>query len=318
MNDPTDLNDVRSFVIATRLGSLSAAAAEMQQPVSTVSRALTRLEHHFGVLLVRRGARGLSLTDDGKEYLVSCKRALRTLREAGAQIEGHKAKPSGVLKLACPITMARDIIAPLLTEIQRRYPELRLEIEPYASGWDQEPREDVDVFFKVRAPKDSLRNVRVYPGTGRGLFAASSYLAAAGSPQNPVDLTNHACTGTGIWKFTRGQRSVTTEIAFRTISSDPYVNMCFVQQGLGIGSLPLYMAKWPEKRKIFVPVLPLWKPEPIVLCALYTGQSRLTPKVHLILDLLSEYVGTDRDPRLKQAPSKGIFTEISLPKTFSP
>ena len=318
MTDLADLNDIRSFVIAARLGSLSAAAAELRQPVSTMSRALTRLEQNLGVLLVRRGARGLSLTDDGKEYLVSCKRALGTLKEAGAQIEAHKAKPSGLLKIACPITMARDIIAPLLTEVQRQYPELRLEIEPYASGWDQEPREDVDVFFKVRAPKDSFRNVRVYPGTGRGLFATPAYLNAASPLLAPEDLSNHACTGAGIWKFTRGQRSVTPKVTFQTISSDPYVNMCFVQQGLGIGNLPLYMAKWPENRKIFVPVLPLWKPEPIVLCALYMGHSRSTPKVHLILDLLSRYIGTDRDPRLRQAPSKGIFTKISLPETFSP
>ena len=318
MIEPADLNDIRSFVIAARLGSLSAAAAEVRQPVSTVSRALTRLEQNFGILLVRRGARGLSLTDDGKEYLVSCKRALRTLREAGAQIEAHKATPSGLLKVVCPITMARDIIAPLLSEFQRRYPELRLEIEPYASGWDQEPREDVDIFFKVRAPQDSFRNVRIYPGTRRGLFATSAYLNAAGPLQTPEDLPNHMCTGAGIWKFIRGQRSKTPKITFQTISSDPYVNMCFVQQGLGIGNLPLYMAKWPENRKVFVPVLPLWKPEPIVLCALYTGHSRSTPKVHLILDLMSEYIGTERDPRLRQAAPTGIFTESSLPETFSP
>ncbi|MGA7931809.1 MAG: LysR substrate-binding domain-containing protein [Candidatus Sulfotelmatobacter sp.] len=85
------------------------------------------------------------------------------------------------LKVACPVTTARDTLAPLLREFLERYPELRVEIEPYAASWDQEPRDDVDVFFfKLRAPKDSLRRVRPYPGTVRGLFASQNYLKDAG------------------------------------------------------------------------------------------------------------------------------------------
>ena len=38
-------------------------------------------------LLVRRSQRGLALTDAGKEYLLSCKRALRVLREGREAIE---------------------------------------------------------------------------------------------------------------------------------------------------------------------------------------------------------------------------------------
>jgi DNA-binding transcriptional LysR family regulator len=47
----------------------------------------------------------------------------------------------------CPITMARDLLAPLIKDFVHRFPALRMQIEPYCSGWDQELREDVDVFF---------------------------------------------------------------------------------------------------------------------------------------------------------------------------
>ena len=70
-----DLNDVRTFVAVAQAGTLTAAAKEMQLPTSTVSRALTRLEKHLGVLLVQRSPRGLSITDSGREYLQSCRRA---------------------------------------------------------------------------------------------------------------------------------------------------------------------------------------------------------------------------------------------------
>jgi DNA-binding transcriptional LysR family regulator len=157
--DIPDLNDVRTFVAIGREGTLTAAARELGLPTSTVSRALTRLEKHLDVLLVQRSPRGLVLTDFGKEYLQTCRRALRTLRDGSELLESHRERPSGLIKVACPITMARSIFAPLLKEFLERYPELRVEIEPYSSAWDQEPREDVDVFFKVRAPRDSVRRV---------------------------------------------------------------------------------------------------------------------------------------------------------------
>src|SRR5580704_15482366 len=60
MND-LDLNDVRTFVAVSQAGTLTAAAKELRLPTSTVSRALTRLEKHLGVLLVQRSPRGLVL-----------------------------------------------------------------------------------------------------------------------------------------------------------------------------------------------------------------------------------------------------------------
>src|SRR5208283_1580216 len=220
MND-LDLNDVRTFVVVAEAGTLTAAAKELNCPASTPSRALTRLEKHLGFLLVQRGPRGLVLTDAGREYLESCRRAMQNLQHGRDVLEGRRSRPGGLLKIACPVTMARDTLAPLLKEFLERYPELRVEIEPYAASWDQEPRDDVDVFFKLRAPKDSLRRVRSYPGTVRGLFAVPNYLKVAGNPSTPDDLLPHCCVGSGPWKLSRGKKVVTPNITFRVVTSDP-------------------------------------------------------------------------------------------------
>jgi len=313
-----DLNDVRTFVLIAQAGTLTAAARELNLPTSTVSRSLTRLEQHLDVLLVQRSPRGLVLTDFGKEYLQTCRRALRTLRDGGELLESRRERPSGLIKVACPVTMARNIFAPLLKKFFERYPDLRVEIEPYASGWDQEPREDVDVFFKLRAPRDSLRRVRPYPGTKRGLFASPDYLSAFGTPATPDELLSHTCIGSGIWKLSRGSKLVAPNIVFRVVTSDPLVHLKLATSGLGIASLPLYMAKRPDTRHQLVPVLPLWSPEPITLCALFSGSARLTPKVQVLLDFLGEYIGTNQDPRLQQMPAKGFFTDPTLAATSGP
>src|SRR5664279_3260447 len=269
MND-FDLNDVRTFVAVAQAGTLTAAAKEMQLPASTVSRALTRLEKHLGALLVQRSPRGLVLTDSGREYLQPCRRALQTLREGRELLEGRHSTPSGLIKVVCPVTMARDVLAPLLKEFLARHPDLRIEVEPYAAGWDQEPREDADVFFKLLAPKDSLRHVRPYPGTVRGLFASRDYIQTSGSPAIPEELTAHRCAGSGPWKLSRGKKKVTPNIIFQVVTSDPTVALNLAVSGFGIVILPIWMAKSPEVRKGLTPILPQWRPEPITLCALFS------------------------------------------------
>jgi len=264
-----DLNDIRSFVTVALAGTLTAGARELHLPTSTVSRSLTRLEKHLGVLLVRRSPRGLVLTDSGREYLLSCRRALRTLKEASDLLEIGRTGPRGLIKVACPIHMAREVFAPLLKEFLTRFPDLRLEIEPYASDWEQEPREDMDVFFKLLAPKDSLRRVRLYPGTARGLFASHDYVRTAGVPVSPDDLLVHSCIGYSAWKLSRGEKTATPNLSFRIVTSDPAVNLRLAIDGLGIAVMPLYMATGPNVRDSLVPILPDWSPEPITLCALF-------------------------------------------------
>jgi LysR family transcriptional regulator, transcriptional activator for dmlA len=223
-------------------------------------------------------------------------------------LESQRSSPSGVLKIACPITMARDVLSPLLKEFLLRYPDLRVEVDPYSSGWDQEPGEDIDIFFKLRAPRDTGRRVRAFPGTARGLFASAAYLATAGMPAVPEDLVRHSCIGAGTWTLTRGKRVEAPAVLFRVAASDPGMHLRLVLDGVGIAILPLWMAKQCEVQKTLVPVLPQWRPQPISVCAIFSAPSRLTPKVQALLDFLTEYMGTDRDPRRQTGKSAVLFT----------
>lgn len=316
--DISDLNDIRIFAVIGQEGTLTSAGKKLSLPPSTISRSLTRLEKSLDVLLVRRSPRGLILTDFGKDYLQSCRRALRVLSDGSEALASHRERPSGLIKVACPTTMARSIFAPLLGEFLNAYPDVRVAVEPYSSGWDDEPREDTDIFFKVRAPRDSNRRVRPYPGARRGLFASTEYIEAHGVPSSPGELSSHTCIGSGTWKLSRGGKLVSPDLLFKVVTTDPMLHLELTLRGLGLAILPLYMGKWPETKGKLVHVLPRWKAEPITLCALFSGPSRLTPKVQVLLDFLAGYLGTDRDPRLKGANAKGMFTDPDLRATSGP
>jgi LysR family transcriptional regulator, transcriptional activator for dmlA len=310
MRKTPNLDDIRVFVAAAEAGTFSAAAASLQLPASTVSRSMTRLERNLHLLLVRRSQRGIALTDAGKEYLLSCKTALRALREGRELLDKHRASPSGLLRVACPMTMARDAIAPLLSKFMQAFPDLRVQLETYSSAFEQEPKEDIDVFFKVRAPKDSSRRIRSYPGVTRGLFASRGYVQDAGMPAEPADLTSHRCIGSGRWTLSKGGKTVTPDIAPQVVTDDPLVHRQLVLHDAGIAILPLYIALNLVIAKRLVPILPGWQPKPVVPCALYSDSSRLLPKVKAFLDFIQKYIGTDLDPRLQGAKARDCFTNV--------
>ncbi len=303
-----DLNDVRVFTVVARRGTFSAAGRELRLPTSTVARATTRLEKHLEVLLLRRSPKGVLLTDAGTEFLVSCNQALRTIRIGSETLQERRVNPSGLIRVCSPIVLANGLLVQILPDFLRRYPDLRVAMETYTDDFEREPREDVDVFFKIVPPRDSTRRMRKFPSTLRGLYATKEYVQRAGKPHLPNELLAHACIGAGTWKLRNGSAEV-VEVAptFRVATYDPVVMCDLVLTGLGIAVLPLYMARQPGISQRLVPILPMWHPRPATISALYFGPAALAPKIKVFLDFVGEILGTERDPRVKEAPFEELF-----------
>ncbi len=64
------LGALQSFVRVVDTGSFSAVARQERTSQSTVTRQISQLEDHFGVRLLHRTTRRLSLTHDGQDLLV--------------------------------------------------------------------------------------------------------------------------------------------------------------------------------------------------------------------------------------------------------
>jgi DNA-binding transcriptional LysR family regulator len=136
-----------------------------------------------------------------------------------------------------------------------------------------------------------------------------------GLPNDPAELSNHRCTGSADdafyanWKLTKRGKTVALDLIFQVMSSDPFVHRQLVLDGVGISILPLWMAKDPAIAADLERVLPLWVPDPVSLCALYSGTSDMIPKVKIFLDFMAAHLGTDLDPRLHGLKAKECFAE---------
>lgn len=119
------LADLLTLLAVQRTGSISGAARELRVTPSQVSKAMVRLERHFGMRLLSRGARGVAPTAAGRQVLPRIANAVEELR-ATSSVREHQG-PTQELTLAGPsylVSQVLPVIAGLLPRTRIRGIEL--------------------------------------------------------------------------------------------------------------------------------------------------------------------------------------------------
>ncbi|MFD1662254.1 LysR family transcriptional regulator [Streptomyces caeni] len=111
-----DLAVWRAFVTVCRVGSLSAAAAELNHTQSAVSRQIAGLERQLGVPLVERHARGVRPTPAGEVFR---RHALATLNEADRAVRAVRDVRDGVCDRPLVIGATPSLAAGIVPEAVR-------------------------------------------------------------------------------------------------------------------------------------------------------------------------------------------------------
>ncbi|WDV51488.1 LysR family transcriptional regulator [Streptomyces coeruleorubidus] len=106
----------RTFVTVCRLGSLSAAAAELNHTQSAVSRQIAGLERQLGVLLMERHARGVRPTPAGEVFR---RHALATLNEADRAVRAARDARDGALDRPLAVGATPSLAAGIVPEAVR-------------------------------------------------------------------------------------------------------------------------------------------------------------------------------------------------------
>lgn len=120
------LDALRAFETAARLGTFERAADELAVTASAVSKRVGALEDLLGTPLLQRGAKALSLTAAGREYLEQLRPALALL--CAVPLHRRSAQSRQRLRLCAPPTFARQILVPALPSFTEAHPEIELEV----------------------------------------------------------------------------------------------------------------------------------------------------------------------------------------------
>ncbi len=106
------LKAMQVFVQIADQGSLTAAAQALDSSLPAVVRTLAALEKNLQVRLLNRTTRRISLTEEGKRYLESCRQILSAISDAEAALTLDASEPSGQLTITAPVLFGQMYVAP--------------------------------------------------------------------------------------------------------------------------------------------------------------------------------------------------------------
>jgi DNA-binding transcriptional LysR family regulator len=129
-----ELHQLRSFVAVAEESGVTPAAKRLFSTPSAVSTHVKAIEQELGVTLFGRTSRGMELTDVGRELLERARETLRSASELAHAAARLQNRVSGRVVLGTNASAELLRLADVVRGLERRHPDLELELRPTDSG----------------------------------------------------------------------------------------------------------------------------------------------------------------------------------------
>ena len=240
-----DLNRIATFVRVVDTGSFTRAAKQLGVPVSSVSRAVARLETEIGVRLLQRTTRKLSVTDAGQHFFERMQHVISEAEEATLAAAGFGSNPRGLVRISAPLRLGGDQrFAEIIAKLVRRHPGLVIELG-LSNRFVDLIGEGIDLAVRAGALPDSSLVARRLAGSSLGVFASPDYLARRGQPRRPAELVNHDCLSYGgragklPWRLAGPSGEQTIVVSGPVICDDMFFLLDAALVGMGLALVPV-------------------------------------------------------------------------------
>jgi len=203
-----------AFARVAEHGSFTAAAERLELSVSSVAKAVARLEQDLGVQLLVRTTRKVSLTDAGREFYTRCQQILTEIEEAEGSLKRSQGTPRGRVRLSMPVSFGRVTFLPRVAAFHARYPDIKLDLTFKDAATDFVD-EGAELAVYVGELQDSSLVARQLNHGPRVCVAAPAYVERHGTPKTPQDLLAHNCIAHypgPVWQFRSGKRRIDVKI----------------------------------------------------------------------------------------------------------
>lgn len=283
----------RMFVAVVETGSFTAAAGRAGTRSGQASKLVARLEAELGVRLLDRTTRSVAPTEAGLIYYQRLRAIIDEFDSLDQEIRAASGSPRGRLRISAPLYFGTRVLAPVLNDFARLFPEIELDVS-FSDRLVSLVDEGFDVAVRMGRPADSSLIARKLADTGLVTVASDAYLAARGEPACPGDLARHDCIldsnfrDPGRWPFRGpGGRAVMVPVSGRIRHSNAEACLDAAERGLGIACLPDFVAVPALERGIVRPILQGFAPEGLQVDALVPAGRHQPAKVRALIDHLA-------------------------------
>ncbi|WP_448956591.1 LysR family transcriptional regulator [Labrys neptuniae] len=285
--------ELEAVVAVASHGGFRVAARELDMSSSALSHAVAALEARMGVRLFNRTTRSVALSAEGEQFVAEVAPALAAIRAAMERIDEHRAEPAGVLRLNLTLGAARMILAPLVFEYLRRYPQVAVDMVTEAAMVDIVGHGfDAGVRLEEFVPPDMI----AVPITGpiRSIVVGSpAYFAGRKRPKTPAELVDHLCIrrrlGSGTiyrWEFEKRGEVVAVDVTGPLTLDEEELMLQAALAGEGLAYLSDMTTAASIEAGLLLPALEDWSPEYPGLCLYYPSRRNIPARLRAFIDLI--------------------------------
>ena len=292
-----DWDKLRVFHAVAQAGSFTRAGGQLNLSQSAVSRQISALEESLSVALFHRHARGLILTEPGEALYETAHDVSGKLAIAEALIGESRDKPSGELKITTTVGFGSLWLTPRLGEFLELYPEINVALQVDDHELDLSMREaDVGIRMRPSTQPDLVqrRLMRMH----HHIYASQAYVQKHGVPQTAADLDNHRLIVWGAnvpspvpevnWLLHSETGAGVRRAVLRVNSVQGL--MISVETGVGIASLPDYLARDPCESGLLTRILPDVEGPAYDIYFVYPEELRNTKRITTFRDFIVDKV----------------------------
>ncbi len=150
MTTDSDLPSIKamlSFESTVRLGSMSAAARELDISQPLVSQRIRSLEEDLGIVLVDRASKPVQATQAGQKFYAQIAASIMGIKAAVAQVK-QQANEQPRVKIAAPFGFMFFWILPKLQKLQSEFEDVQFDIQPSVKiNGDKNSESDIVFYF---------------------------------------------------------------------------------------------------------------------------------------------------------------------------
>lgn len=284
------------FATVVQARSFSAAAQQLGQTKSAVSKQVARLERSLGVKLLHRTTRSQSLTEAGQALYLRAAQGVALAEEARAELAHLSASPRGTLRVTAPMTFGKFCVAPAVLAFLERYPEVKVQLTLLDRNVDLAD-EGFDLAIRLAQSLPDQVVARKLTDIRYLVCASPGYVQDNPPLRSPADLAAHNCLYFGYggfgdtWVFDSlsGRESVQVAGNFTVNSSDVIRDALLA--GSGVGVLPSFVVEAELRDGRLLQLLPEWRPQGefgASAYAVWLPDRHLPPKLRVFIDFLLE------------------------------
>ena len=286
---------IATFVVVVEAKGFAAAARRLSTTRSAISKQVAKLEAAWGVKLLRRTTRAVSLTEPGQrayEHALQIPALAALAEESAADLSRS---PRGVLRLTASVSLGQHLLVPLLPRFRELHPQVAVELHLTDRIVDLvEEGFDVAIRLSARLPDGAV--ARKLGAVRYGVWA-SPRLAGIDEVREPEDLSGLPClrfSGRGAreaWVFSKGSRRVAVHPSSALAANTSDALQALASAGEGVALLPDYACRSAVESGQLVPLLKNWTvygPFGDTCWAVRSPERRALPKVSAFIAYMTE------------------------------